>query len=183
LIISVRGTSGSGKSTIVRKLLALGYQDGAPILGMLGVRAPEAYLVELPDGGDLFVLGPYVAPTGGMDAVVGHGGIPACLQLLDKYEGKGHVVFEGLILSSMWGSVGRWLEARKDKVIIAPISASLEECQAGLASRGKSRGDKTQKFHYEGTIRVCEQAKANGMRVEPLHRERAVEQIMGWLKS
>ena len=180
MIINIRGTSGSGKSTIVRKLIQSAGSSFA-VYGMLGPARAEAYLTGY--GDQTYILGPYEIPTGGMDAVVGHGGIPACIELLDKYVDKGHLIFEGLIISSMWGSIGSWLERHKSKVIIAPISASWEECQAGLVERqgARAKGDKTQAIHFAGTKRVVERAAADGFRVEPLDRKEAVQTISRWL--
>jgi hypothetical protein len=179
VIINIRGTSGSGKSTIVKALLMT--RLAVPIYSTLGLKHPEAYRAP----NQLHIIGPYNVPTGGCDAVVGRLGIQGCVQLLEKYVTRGDLIFEGLIISSMWGAVGEWLAVRKKDVIIAPISATLKECAEGLDARqeeGRAKGNKTQKIHYDGTLRVIEKAKKEGFRVESLDRHGAVDTILGWLK-
>lgn len=134
---------------------------------------------------NLYIVGPYNVPTGGCDAVVSRLGIAGCVQLLEKYAKKGDVIFEGLIISSMWGAVGDWLACHKKEVIIAPITATLKECAEGLDARqeeGRGKGNKTQQTHYDGTLRVVEKAKREGFRVEPLDRDGAVFTLIDWLK-
>src|SRR5262245_515887 len=104
MLINLRGTSGSGKSTVVRNLLA---QCGCkPIYGVLGPRLPEAYQLMLPQ--PIYVLGPYQTPCGGCDAVQ-----PCDLvhKLIKQYAQWGHVVFEGLLMSTFFGEIGQLLMA------------------------------------------------------------------------
>jgi hypothetical protein len=68
MLINLRGTSGSSKTTIVRRLL---HQWGArPIFGLLGLRAPVAYRLDrAPLDAPVYVLGPYRTSCGGCDAL------------------------------------------------------------------------------------------------------------------
>src|SRR5262245_20851875 len=68
-VISIRGTNGSGKSTVVRQVFAQCARR-VPIYGLLGLRQPEAYQCVVPHVPDpVFVLGPYLTECGGCDAV------------------------------------------------------------------------------------------------------------------
>src|ERR1700728_2509164 len=102
MLLSVRGTNGSGKSTLVRSLL-----DGSerPLYGALGWR-PEAY--ELMLARPTYVIGPYESPCGGSDAIQPYSLI---CPLIEKYAKAGHVVFEGSLISTCWGAVGKLLES------------------------------------------------------------------------
>jgi hypothetical protein len=178
MLINLRGTSGSGKTTIVRRLL---HQWGArPIFGLLGLRAPEAY--RLDHDTSVFVLGPYVSPCGGCDAI---GSMDDVLSLLDKYSKRGHVVFESLLVSSMYGSVGEFLERYGKDAIVAFLDTPLERCRQQLLKRqanGRARGDATLAQHYFGTLRVKQRMLDDGiLRVEDLDPDRAVQQIEQWL--
>lgn len=128
-VINVRGTNGSGKSTLVRNLLKRGRPQ--PIYGLLGPRKPEAYKL-----GSAFVLGPYEAlRTGGCDIVHDYSSIG---DLIRKYEPKGHVVFEGAMISATWGALGALLEEYGQKVTILFLDTSLEQCLKNIGARGKT---------------------------------------------
>jgi hypothetical protein len=180
MIVQLRGTSAAGKTTIVSRLLE---QSGAkPIYGLFGAKRPQAMRATF-GARHLFALGPY--PASGADAIVSAAGVEGVIELLDRYASRGDVLFEGLIISSMWGAVGKWLEAHKAEVIIAQITASLEECRASLSERQGDGGHevKSQANHHARAIRVCAKAAARGICVVPLDRANAVETIAGWLRG
>jgi hypothetical protein len=181
MVINPRGTSGSGKSTVVRALLS---RYGArPIYGgCLGLRAPEAYRLDAPFG-RVYAIGPYLARCGGCDAL---GSIDRVIELLREYSTKGHVIFEGLLISSMYGSVGAFLETFGKDALVAFLTTSRERCYQQLCKRqsesGRARGDATFDRHYNGTLRVKERMVRDGrLRVEDLDPDRAVSLITTWL--
>src|ERR1044071_6153178 len=69
MLISLRGTHGSGKSTAVRTLM--GQATCRPVYDVLfGLRHPEAYELRLPHvARSIYVMGPYQTPCGGCDAI------------------------------------------------------------------------------------------------------------------
>jgi hypothetical protein len=71
MIVNIRGTNGSGKTTIVKDFLK--YPSRA-IFGLLGAKYPEAYQLTFGKGKKpLYVIGPYHSQTGGIDALSGRG--------------------------------------------------------------------------------------------------------------
>jgi hypothetical protein len=137
MIISLRGTNGSGKSTVVRELMDAG--KVSPIHGALGVRNPEAYRVLLPGVKQpLYVLGPYNVECGGCDRIIPYDLIIA---LIDKYAARGNVLFEGVIVASVYGRVGEQLERYRDRAVVAYLPTTLEECIARVQKRRDERGD------------------------------------------
>jgi hypothetical protein len=99
MLINLRGTSGSGKSTIVRNLMT---QCGCkPIHGALGLHLPEAYLLMLPH--PVYVIGPYTTPCGGCDRILPFALVP---RLIKQYSQRGHVILEGLLMSTCYGEIG-----------------------------------------------------------------------------
>ncbi len=183
MIINIRGSSGSGKSTVIRKLMSE-YGTVAQY-GMLGPKRPEAYqLRDLHDIDDTFILGPYLSNCGGCDAI---GSMDKLLKLLYKYNARGHVIFEGLIISSMYGSIGEALEPFGRNALIAFLSTSEARCRAQLVKRqesGRAKGDKSFERHYFGTQKVKARMRADGiLRVEDLDPDRAVEQVTKWLTT
>lgn len=137
MIISLRGTNGSGKSTVVRALLE--EFPSVPIYGVLGPRRPEAYCVTVSGvASKVFVLGPYETPTGGCDNIQPYDLI---LYLIKKYAAKGHVLFEGVLVSSSYGRVGTLLEQWGADAVMAFMGTSLERCIANVQARRNMRGD------------------------------------------
>lgn len=180
MVINIRGTSGSGKSYVMRKVLA-GLPDARPIHGALGPKRPEAYFRA--GSKPVAIIGPYGTEIGGCDVVVGSLGIQGCIELFKKYHDRGaSVLFEGLILSSMWGAVGEWMESVKRECVIVHLSTSLEDCRRGLDRRqAVQRAVKTQAFHFQGTVRVVTAAAEKGFRVERFSSDQAISTVLGWL--
>lgn len=135
-IINVRGTNGSGKSTIVRAVLAK--FPNRPIYGILGPKKPEAYCITLPKQKFLYLLGPYQTPAGGADCIQPYENIPI---LIEKYASKGHVLFEGVLISKSKGTVGICLEKWGKQSVLLFIDTSLEECIDSVKQRRTDRDD------------------------------------------
>jgi thymidylate kinase len=177
MIINLRGTSAAGKTTIVRRLIEK--HDSKPLYGFLGWRQPEAIKLARPKR-DLFALGPY--PASGCDAVVSALGVKGVLHLLEKYSARGDIVFESLIVSSMFGAVGAWLRDHPP-AIIAVLDVTLAEARAGLSERqgNQQRTAKTQKDHHYRTLRTADRMRAAGMDIRMLARDGAPQRILEWL--
>lgn len=159
-----------------------------PIYGILGPRKPEAYLLTRKKGKPIYVLGPYDdTPTSGVD-VISTGGLKPLIALIEKYRQKGHVVMEGILISSNFGSVGEYLAEHKQDVIIARLDTPLEDCLSDLRKRqvksSKSKdsgGDKHIGAHYKRALRACQLFAERGVRVEVVSRNDAVEKMLTWL--
>ena len=183
----MRGTNGSGKSTVVRGLLGSASRK-IPIYGLLGPRMPEAYellfkKVEKP----VYVLGAYEIPTGGCDLIQPYDLI---LDLIRKYADKGHVIFEGVLVSSSYGRVGTLMEQWGHDAVMAFLDTSLEDCINNVEGRRKVKGDQrpfdptnlTTKYNQivKGQVKIKE---ANKIRVETLNFGKGTEQVLELLRS
>lgn len=136
MIISIRGTHGSGKSTVMRDLIALG--GGTPLMGALK-KKPEAYQLSLPGvHAPVFIIGPYETACGGCDAIQPYDLI---LDLLRKYSSQGHVLFEGALVSSSFGRIGQLMAQCGEQAVFAFLSTPTEECLRRVAQRRLARGD------------------------------------------
>lgn len=163
-MISVRGTSGSGKSTIVRKLMGK-YPEVTPIYAQPRVLAKElpkhlmranektrknpiAYLCQKPNPrgftASLAVLGSYATPCGGCDTISSYERI---FELVRAFDQKGHhVLFEGLLIS---GAVNQFVDLWNEKqngisiggMLVIALKVSLETCLAGVTLRREQRGE------------------------------------------
>src|SRR5258708_2430353 len=100
MIISIRGTSGSGKTWLAKKILHEPgiYHPPRPV-HYKGRKQPLYYLRDAvsPDRRGIAVLGHYESATGGCDTINGND-IPfvICRTLHDRYD----VFFEGLLMAA-----------------------------------------------------------------------------------
>lgn len=141
-VLNLRGTSGAGKSTVVHTLLALYPHEVVEHFGARGDR-PLVYKLKLPNGRKpLFVIGPYRTQCGGCDAITGYQFVLP--PLLAKYAGQGNVLFEGLLISGGYGTVGQALGALRDaghRVVFALLDTPLEVCLERIQSRRAAKGN------------------------------------------
>jgi thymidylate kinase len=180
-IINLRGNNGSGKSTVVHTILK--QFSSRPLFGVLGIKYPEAYHVTLPKTEPLFVLGPYTTLIGGVDRVSGRG-FDVVISLLDRYSNRGHVLFEGAMISNSFGMIGQWLEGHKQESYVVFLDTPLEVCLQAVQER---TGEASRSRWMEQKVIQLERVKANmiarGLRVKTVSRETAVCQVLGWLGS
>jgi len=186
MIVSVRGTNGSGKSTLVRTLLDK--YKGVPIYGLLGPRRPEAYKLEiLGIQKPVYILGSYHVASGGCDQIQPYDLI---LDLLAKYAALGHVLFEGVIVSSSYGRVGRLMETFGKEAVMAFLDTSLEQCIANVQKRRDTKQDArefdpanlTTKYNQimKNKVKIAEEGK---LRVEHITMKLGSAQVVGFLRG
>lgn len=186
MICSIRSTNGGGKSQIVRDLLSLSLPKKH--YGLLGPARPEAYELTFKNvKRPIYVLGPYVTPTGGCDNIQPYDGI---LDLIRKYAPKGHVLFEGVIVSSSYGRVGRLMEEYGKEAVMAFLDTPLETCIENVKKRRAAKGDgreldpKNLTFKYNGIAKSKIKIEAEGkVRVVTLNFGKAQEQVLALLRS
>lgn len=182
-VINIRGCNGSGKSTVVQAILAVG--RARPIFGACGPGRPEAYELVLPQvAKSVYVLGSYLTPVGGCDRL---GSADLVKDLVLKYQPQGHVLFEGLIISDYYGKLCEALEPFGNQVAVIFLNTPLEVCLERLHERqtaGKARGEKNVKHHFEAAQSVRKRMLENGLfRVLDLSSEEAPKVILELLKS
>ncbi len=98
-VVAIKGTNGSGKSTVVRALIAhLG------TAAKLRFNSKEAGYRCRYGAGALFVLGKYRTACGGLDSSFSYAGAADDLLLcIDTLAAKGHVACEGVIAITSYG--------------------------------------------------------------------------------
>jgi predicted kinase len=177
-IVSLRGTHGSGKSTVVKSILDR--YTGMPVYEE-GQRRPVGYNVKLPCG-PLFIVGPYLTACGGCDAIQPYARIwPLVTRAAEKGE---HVLFEGALVSNSYGNIGRDSEVYGDEFVFAMLDTPLDECLARIRKRREARGElKPLNPHHcariyhsvQRTIKTAEQA---GRRIVIVPHETAVKSVL-----
>lgn len=136
MIIQIRGTSGSGKSTVMKQIMTtMGDWNGVYVEG----RKKPLYYISASDWPSTLVLGHYESPCGGCDTI---GSAAAVYDLIQSLEGKvayTHLLCEGLLLSedTKWTKL---LHA-KHEVIVAYLTTKPDDCLDRIKQRRKSVGN------------------------------------------
>jgi hypothetical protein len=142
MIINPRGTSGSGKTELVRRLLSdygWGRDGRAEPVRRRGRERPIAYRLRHPLGGrPLAVLGHYEATSGGCDTIrATDGGMDEAFRLAGEHASSGHdVLLEGLLLS---GEHARSAElAKAHELHVLRLSTPLDRCVRNVIARQRA---------------------------------------------
>lgn len=152
-----------------------------PFHGLLGEKYHEAYrLNDLNLNQSLFVIGPYFLAKfpltiGGCDRIQPYDNI---LELLNKYEPKGHVLFEGSLVSDNYGKIGKWLSDRGRDSVVAFLDTPLKECLKRLRNRTEDAGEKNVTKRFEAIQKVRKKfIKENQVRVIDISSDDGANEI------
>jgi thymidylate kinase len=189
-IVAIKGTNGSGKSTVIRALIAhLGKQ------ATLRFNNKEAgYRCKYEDG-SLFVLGKYKSACGGLDSSFSYGGAADDLLLcIDTLAAKGHVACEGVIAITSYGfdRVTRFADTLKRKghrMIFAHIDTPAELCVERVKQRRREAGNE-KPFNpeklldkYESILKSQEKLREAGYDARILPHEEPLQILLRWFSE
>lgn len=179
-IINLRGTNGSGKSTVARALLAEGATpiELAPYITSGGaLRAVTGYAV--PSLG-LTIIGPYRTPCGGCDAIKTQDLVCESVRLAARL--SEHVFFEGVIISTLYS---RYQSLSKEigGLVWAYLDTPPDECLRRVMTRNGGKPIKIELLmgktrSIEATRRKAEAARE---RIETVPHQKAAEFVRGLL--
>ena len=201
MVINLRGTSGSGKTTVVRGIMAKG--EVVALEGTTGTaKKPEAYALDV-NGLDkpIRIIGSYENVCGGCDSISTQDEI---CRRIEVYAHQGHVLVEGLLMShlfSRYAMLDRKLFAMGIPFVWAFIDTPLEVCLNRVRARREARGtttplnvkNTTDKWHDMRRVfdkcvkqRESDWKKVIGYKIAKLDarwvsHENAVEEVFGWL--
>ena len=170
-IVSIRGTHGSGKSTIVRKILDK--YPHRPLLHNPTDKRPYGYEVTLSPLKRLFVVGPYHTACGGCDAVQPYADIWPMVHA--AHAAGMHVLFEGALVSSSYGSIGHTMNAKQEggsadctfAFLDTPLSTCLDRIKERRAAKGNFEplNPLNTATKFENVARTKDQMRKLGSRV------------------
>lgn len=184
MIYNVRGTNGSGKTTIARAVIAAA--KARPVAWRTKAK-PEAYAGTLA-GRSVAVLGSYETACGGMDTVTD---IREAAEIIVRYakNKKYDIVFyEGLFISHMIGTVGKAVKPFGDRVTLAFLDTPLETCIERVVQRRREKGndrpfDPKNVVKDFGAVRNCRQNCIDqGFHVVDLDHHDAIKKVLSTLK-
>lgn len=148
MILQLRATSGGGKTTVMRHLLAVAQAKPAKAVPMRGGKEKVLLNVGMWQGMPFWVVGPYDgSATGGCDRI---SKIEEVIALVDEVAAPSHrkngnhkaiVCFEGLLLAHSWGAMGEHLhEKYGSRYMNAFIDTSVEQCYKNVLKRRAAGG-------------------------------------------
>ncbi|TNC60459.1 hypothetical protein [Rubellimicrobium roseum] len=194
-VINPRGTSGSGKTWLVRQVMAASRGAGAVAepLCREGRARPIGWRFAYPsDRRPLAIIGHYEATRGGIDTIPKtDGGLDEAFRLADALAADGHdVLMEGYQLS---GEVERTValsqaqRARGARLHVLWLDVLLERCvQNVMARRRAGRAarpsvERTARAGHDALGKACQVLQHAGVDVERLDTAEALHRTLAWL--
>lgn len=189
MIINVRGTSGSGKSTVVRKIIE--QSPSTDKIFLKGRKQPLLYRLKFP-GQVISIPGHYETPCGGCDTIPTY---DLLFQIIREEHAAGHnVLFEGLLVAhdkkrtlELWDWLGRNPEQLQVLELTDPLQVCLDSVEKRRASRPvplKPPKKPKKPFNpantirrYDEVIRSCKILEAEGIPIHRYSRDAAPEVI------
>lgn len=180
MIINIRGTHGSGKSTLVRRVKEM-YGDGAVPQMLQGRKQPFGYMCRAPGLEQLYIPGHYVGPCGGCDSISSIESIFG--SVITAAESGVAVLFEGIVAQH---SATRLLDLHMvHPVKVIALSTTLEECIESVVARRVARGQ-TDEFdpknvakEFRSVLSSSRRLTNDGLPVEFMSREEAFNFVHG----
>lgn len=186
MIVQIAGTSGSGKSHLVRSILDFAASEGDCEEDKAKGKT-DGYKLTLPKvPGQTYVLGPYDVPTGGCDTKGSAIEVYKLLPLIvPQYR---HVIFEGLFVMNMTRGPQLAAEYAGDFVVIqldTPLATCLASVNERRAARGAGKLEDTSNTedNFRRARNYCAKMRDAGARVIKMNREEALGRVLALLEA
>jgi len=174
VIIQVRGTSGSGKSTVMRKVKdrLAGWESHY----VEGRKKPLWYR-----RGNLYVLGHYESPCGGCDTI---GSARQVYEVIQGLPLDATILCEGLLLSEdvKWSSQ---LDGLRALFLVTPVDICLERIEARRRAAGNDKPlNPANTVNRVATIkRARVRLRDVGVKTRRVSCSQALRLILRWIKG
>ena len=184
MIINVRGTGGSGKSTIVRKIMDE-YDEYIPVM-LKGRRQPLYYELTRGRKKRLIVLGHYETVCGGCDTINDQADIYRMIRAL--HGPRVDILYEGLLVS---GESARAMALAQDGfpfltiVLTTPVETCIQRIyrrRAKSERNYKPLKEENTVAKYHNCLAAAKRIEAHGGKIEYLSCRKTVQRIKELLK-
>jgi hypothetical protein len=141
--------------------------------------ATPAYMVK-----PLYVIGPYENACGGCDAIQPYSEI---WPRVEKYAEEGHVIFEGVLISTNYGTIGTSSEKYGRDFVFAFLNTPLDICLERIKARRLARGNTKPlnpyqtEWKHKAINKLVAKFTERGRRCVVLDYRKAVAQVLGLL--
>jgi hypothetical protein len=183
MIVQIAGTSGAGKSHLVRQFMCLG--EVHPVLSPKQNRV-IGYNVDVPEFPTVHIAGSYETPTGGCDTI--QGPAAAYNYVMERHEEGVPVLFEGLYVMHQTRGPSLAKSLGRDFVVIlltTPLATCLASINLRRAERGSERlppRNETEQNYIRARNYTARMRDA-GARVHRVPREKALDTLLTALRS
>lgn len=186
--INIRGTGGSGKSTLVRNVMAT--YPAKMNVEEPGRKRPSGYILSGEGRATLYVPGHYETACGGCDTIKTMDKVYE--QVIDGLELGFNVLYEGIMPMD---DVRRAVELNKTHQLdVIYLTTPIEDCLEGIQARrraaAEARGKEPGELNPKNTIERARRAEgvlkrliAGGVPVHRMGREDALDYILGRLDA
>lgn len=188
LVINPRGTSGAGKTWLVREVMRAYCHDGATSVPLLRDKRSRHMGCQLfrPDGSrPLAIVGHYEATRGGTDTIPkADGGLGEALRLADALAAGGnHVLLEGLQLSGDVEGIAALTaaqQARGSALHVLCLDVPLELCVRNVVARRRAGWaarpgiERTARAGHAAVASACTALQHRGAQVEWMDADAAL---------
>lgn len=182
MIISVRGTSGAGKSYLVRAVTAAWATDGSVEIMYPAPRKrkPAGQIFRRGDR-RLFVPGHYEIANGGIDTLPS---LQYAYEMIYHHHEIGcDVLYEGKNMSDSTPPLIRLRDEYDWDARVVLLATGLEQCVEGVRKRGHKIAETSIAKTYRKCEKDFERFKAAGLICLKADREQAAQEILKWLTT
>lgn len=186
MIVNIRGTSGSGKTTAVRNVLNSG--GAKTTVRERNSRVVIGYILERRFSRPTFIMGPYEGTgSGGCDSFRD---LSKVFSEVQYWHDHGfHIIFEGLLISRSKGRmIDLWNAIGPSNLHLLHLQTSLEDCLEGIRQRRMRRGnmkpvnrERTEETFYRA-FKISSDLGQLGVRMSFVLRERVpvhIDSLLG----
>lgn len=186
MIINIRGTSGSGKTHLVREVMSR-YQGSKMRVREDGRKQPIGYLLQRPgEIKGLAVIGHYETVCGGCDTIAK---MERIFELVRFSASHGHdVIFEGLLISADVNrhvTLYEWARGEDIPMEVVALTTPLQLCLDSVNARRRAKNPdkpdvnpKNTESKHRGVAKSLERLRAAGVPVFEGDRDEALTHIV-----